>query len=149
MGDNVHGSAVLVGTEAVLIRGPSGSGKSLLAFELICAGKSGLIAPTLLIGDDRLRLTRRDNTIEVGAVAILAGLIEIRGLGLRRCAHCAAAPLALVVDLAATDGTRLPPLEALRTDILGIIVPRIPVPAGFTALPLVIAALTTEALISD
>jgi HPr kinase/phosphorylase len=38
---SVHASAVLVGDRAVLIRGPSGSGKSRLAFDLILAGRAG------------------------------------------------------------------------------------------------------------
>ena len=41
---SVHASAVLVGDRAVLIRGPSGSGKSRLAFDLILAGRSRPIA---------------------------------------------------------------------------------------------------------
>ena len=53
---SVHASAVLVGNRAVLIRGPSGSGKSRLAFDLILAGRCGQIAPAMLIGDDRVHL---------------------------------------------------------------------------------------------
>ena len=41
----VHASAVQVGDRAVLIRGPSGSGKSRLAFDLILAGRSGRFRP--------------------------------------------------------------------------------------------------------
>ena len=46
----VHASAVLVGDRAVLIRGPSGSGKSRLAFDLILAGRSGQIPPPFWSG---------------------------------------------------------------------------------------------------
>ena len=94
-----------------------------------------------------MQLRLRDGHVEVGAVDILAGLIEIRGLGLRRCAYVGAAPLGLVVDLGATDGARLPLPGTLETRILGVSVPRIPVAANSPALPLVIAALTTEARI--
>ena len=45
----------------------------------------------------------------------LAGLIEIRGLGIRRCDFVAEAVVGLVVDLAAADAERLPPPEALQT----------------------------------
>ena len=60
----MHASAVLVGDRAVLIRGPSGSGKSRLAFDLILAGRSGQIPPAILVGDDRVHLdTSGENLI--------------------------------------------------------------------------------------
>src|SRR4029079_17246927 len=52
----VHASAVLVGDRAVLIRGPSGSGKSRLAFDIILAGRTGQIPRATLVGDDRVHL---------------------------------------------------------------------------------------------
>ena len=55
----VHASAVLVGDRAILIRGPSGVGKSRLAFDLILAGRAGQIPPALLVGDDRVHLALR------------------------------------------------------------------------------------------
>ena len=51
--------------------------------------------------------------------------------------------VALVVDLDAADAERLPPPEALQTRVNGVLIPRIPVTAGFAPLPLVVAALTT------
>jgi HPr kinase/phosphorylase len=55
----------------------------------------------------------------------------------------AQAIVGLVVDLCAADAERLPPSEKLLTHIYGVQVPRIPVAAGYAALPLVVAALTT------
>ena len=52
----VHASAVLVGARAVLIRGPSGSGKSRLALELIEAGHAGRLRFARLVADDRVHL---------------------------------------------------------------------------------------------
>jgi serine kinase of HPr protein (carbohydrate metabolism regulator) len=75
----------------------------------------------------------------------LAGLIEIRGLGIRRCDFVEDAIVGLVVDLAAPDAERMPPPEALQTQISGTKIPRIPVGLGFAAFPLVIAALTMTA----
>jgi HPr kinase/phosphorylase len=140
---SVHASAVKVGGRAVLIRGPSGSGKSRLAFELILAGRSGQLPPAVLVGDDRVRLDTAGGELVVRAVAELAGLIEIRGLGIRRCDFVAEATVGLVVDLAAADAERLPPSEALQTSISGVKIPRIPVGQGFSPFPLVVAALTT------
>lgn len=143
---SVHASAVLIGQKAVLIRGPSGSGKSRLAFELILAGRSGQLPTTALVGDDRIYLEARQGRLWARPAPRLAGLIEIRGLGIRRCDFVSEAPIGWVVDLNAADGTRLPAPESLKTTLSGIKLPRIPVQAGFSALPLIIAALTTRPL---
>jgi HPr kinase/phosphorylase len=140
---SVHASAVMVGNRAVLIRGPSGSGKSRLAFDLILAGRTGQISPAVLVGDDRVHLAVHGDHLVVRPAQRLAGLIEIRGLGIRRCAFTAEAVVGLVVDLAAQDAERLPPPEALQTLIHGVQIPRIPVESGFSPLPLVVAELTT------
>src|ERR1700756_3501256 len=112
---SVHASAVKVGDRAVLIRGPSGSGKSRLAFDLILCGRSGQVPPAILVGDDRVRFDTGAGELLVRPVRELAGLIEIRGLGIRRCAYVEVARVCLVVDLAATDAERLPPPDALET----------------------------------
>ncbi len=144
-GASVHASAVLVGNRAVLIRGPSGAGKSRLAFDLILAGRSGQIPAAVLVGDDRVHLDASTGQLVVRPAPGVAGLIEIRGLGVRRCDFAAEAIVGLVVDLSAADAERLPPPEALLAHVSGIKIPRIPVGAGFEALPLVIAALTMTA----
>jgi HPr kinase/phosphorylase len=144
-GASIHGTAVLVGNRAVLIRGPSGAGKSRLAFDLILAGRAGQIPEAVLIGDDRVHLDTCDGQLVVRPVRQLAGLIEIRGLGIRRCAFAKEAIVGLVVDLSAEDAERLPAPENLQTLISGVQLPRIPVGAGYPPLPLVVAALTTTA----
>jgi HPr kinase/phosphorylase len=139
----VHASAVKVGERAVLIRGPSGSGKSRLAFDLILAGRSGQLPPSVLVGDDRVLLDTAGGELLVSVVKELAGLIEVRGLGVRRCDFVAEAKVGLVIDLAAGDAERMPPPEALQISIFGVTIPRIPIGSGFSPLPLVVAALTT------
>ena len=111
---SVHATAVLVGDRAVLIRGPSGAGKSRLAFDLILAGRAGQIPPAVLVGDDRVHLDTRDGQLVVRPARELAGLIEIRGLGIRRCDFASEAIVGLVVDLSAPEAERLPPPEALQ-----------------------------------
>jgi HPr kinase/phosphorylase len=140
---SVHASAVLVGNRAVLIRGPSGAGKSRLAFDLILAGRSGQLPPAVLVGDDRVHLDTVAGELWVRAASELAGLIEVRGLGIRRCEFVGEAVVGLVVDLATTDAARLPRPEALETRLNGVLLPRISVGEGFQPLPLVVAALTT------
>ena len=127
----------------MLIRGPSGSGKSHLAFDLIRSGRCGQIAPAILVGDDRVHLDTDAEQLRVRPARELAGLIEIRGLGIRRCDFVEEAIVGLVVDLAADDSERLPPPELLMTRIFGVLIPRIPVGVGYPPLPLVVAALTT------
>jgi HPr kinase/phosphorylase len=144
-GPSVHASAVLVGDRAILIRGPSGSGKSRLAFDLILAGRSGQIPPAVLVGDDRVHLEASQGQIVVRPAPELAGLIEIRGLGIRRCGFVGEAVVGLVIDLGAASADRLPAPEALLTHIQGVLLPRIPVEASYAALPMVVAALTTTA----
>jgi serine kinase of HPr protein (carbohydrate metabolism regulator) len=139
----VHASAVQVGTHAILIRGPSGAGKSRLAFDLILAGRTGQIAPSMLVGDDRIHLERRGETIVARPAPQLTGLIEIRGLGIRRLACVAFAPVGLIVDLVAPDAARLPAFDARWATVLGIKIPRIPVGTGYDPLPLVVAELVT------
>jgi serine kinase of HPr protein (carbohydrate metabolism regulator) len=144
-GASVHASAVLVGNRAVLIRGPSGAGKSRLAFELILAGRAGQLPSATLVGDDRVHLEAGSGQLVVRPARELAGLIEIRGLGIRRCDFAKQAVVGLVVDLAAGDAERLPPAHALQTEICGIKLPRIPVAPGYSGLPLVIAEVTMTA----
>jgi len=142
-GASIHASAVKVGERAVLIRGPSGAGKSRLAFDLILAGRSGQLPETTLVGDDRVRLDTVGQELFVRPVAELFGLIEIRGLGIRRTDFVSEAIVGLVVDLAAEDAERLPPPESIKTIISGVSLPRIAVSRLFSPLPLVVAALTT------
>lgn len=142
---SIHASAVVSGTTGILIRGPSGSGKSQLALELILAGRAGQIPPTRLVGDDRVYLVRDGSRVLVRPVDALHGLIEIRGLGIRRTDFASEAEVRLVVDLAAADGERLPPPEALATELEGVTLPRLPVGAGYRPLPIVLAALITRA----
>jgi HPr kinase/phosphorylase len=142
---SVHASAVLVENRAVLIRGPSGAGKSRLAFDLILAGRARQIPKAVLVGDDRVYLHASKKQLVVRPARELAGLIEIRGLGIRRCEFAEEAIVGLIVDLFADDGERLPRPEALQTLVSGVKVPRIPIASGFTAFPIVVAALTMAA----
>jgi HPr kinase/phosphorylase len=140
-GATVHASAVLVGVRAVLIRGPSGSGKSRLAWELIEAAHGGAVAFARLVGDDRVQLQAAGSRLLVRPSDALAGLIELRGVGIVRRDHEACAVVGLVVDLAATDAERLP--EHGETTVEGIPIPRLAVAPAVGALPLVLAVITS------
>ena len=135
----IHASAVLVGTRAVLIRGPSASGKSRLALELIEAERVGAVLFARLVADDRVHLEAAGGRLLARPAAALAGLIEVRGVGLLRVAHEPSAVVGFVVDLAAADATRLSEPDKRKADIDGILVPRLAVAPGVAALPLVLA----------
>jgi len=92
----VHGSCVSRDGDGVLLIGPPGSGKSDLALRLLGRGFS-------LVADDRV-------DIEDGVAAppgALAGLLEVRGLGIVRLPYAATARLALVAELGSA-AERLP-----------------------------------------
>ena len=136
----VHASAVLVGPRAVLIRGPAASGKSSLALGLLNASKQGLVRFSRLVTDDRAELEPYHGRLVVRPPAAIEGMIEIRGLGIHRVPFEPMAVIGLVVDLAASDAERLPPLETRHVEIEGIRVARLAVRAGAAPLSLVLQA---------
>jgi HPr kinase/phosphorylase len=140
MPSTIHASAVLVGARALLIRGPSGSGKSRLAFDLISAA-GGPVRFARLVADDRAELEAAGGRLLVRPAPALAGLIEVHGLGIHRLPYEPVAVVGLVADLAAVDAQRLPEREQTRISIDGIALARVAVAPGEAALPRVIAAL--------
>jgi len=117
----VHATAVAIDGKAILLRGPPGAGKSDLALRLIDGGAD-------LVADDQVELWRAGNRLCVRAAAAIAGLIEIRGIGILRLQALEEAPLAMCVDL-----LRLAKIERFPErrfeEVLGIAVPLIAVSA--------------------
>ena len=136
----VHATAVAIAGRAVLLRGPSGSGKSDLALRLIDAGAR-------LVADDRTELHRRGAQLVSRAPATIAGLIEVRGVGLLRLPALDEAPVAMIVDLVPPD--RVERLPDRRTEtFLGVAVPLIALapfePSAPAKLRLALRALSPE-----
>jgi serine kinase of HPr protein (carbohydrate metabolism regulator) len=109
----VHATTVAIGTRAVLIEGPSGAGKSDLAIRLIDRG-------AVLVADDRTVLTRDGDRLVASPPAAIAGLIEVRGVGVVPLAYTGAARVVLAVDLSAT--VERMPEPAFRT-LLDLAIP--------------------------
>jgi HPr kinase/phosphorylase len=141
-GPTIHASAVLVGARAALIRGPAGSGKSRLALALLQAG-SGALPFTRLVGDDRVHVEAAHGRLLVRPAEALAGLIEVRGLGIRRVPFERAAVVGIVVDLSAPDSDRLPERKTAVGEVAGIMLPRLAVAPGQDPFGLLISALHT------
>ena len=143
---SIHASAVLVGARALLIRGPSGSGKSRLTLSLLQAANRGALPFARLVADDRAFLEAAHGRLLVRPAPTLQGLIEVRGLGLRQLPWEPLAVVGTVVDLGLSAADRLPDPARREVEMAGVRLPRLAVAAGTDPLPLVFShLLTTEA----
>jgi HPr kinase/phosphorylase len=140
----IHASAVLVGARAVLIRGPAGSGKSRLALALLQAGDANVLPFARLVADDRAQLTAAHGRLLVRPATSLAGMIEVRGLGIRRVPFEPLAVVGAVVDLSVSVAERLPDTPSSQATIEGVTLPRLAVAPGVDPLPSVLAMVRTE-----
>jgi serine kinase of HPr protein (carbohydrate metabolism regulator) len=140
---SIHASAVLVGAHAILIRGPAGSGKSRLALALLQAAEYGALRFARLVADDRAHIEAVHGRLLVRPAPVLAGLIEVRGVGIRRVPHEPVAAVGLLVELGLPTADRLPGKANQWAEIEGIRLPRLGVAAGDDPLPMVLASLKT------
>ena len=100
----IHGTAVAFDTGAVLLRGPSGVGKSDLALRLIEAGGC-------LVADDQILLKDISGEVVVAPPPTLAGCIEVRGIGILTLPYRKTARLRLIIDLTEGPIARLPEIS--------------------------------------
>jgi serine kinase of HPr protein (carbohydrate metabolism regulator) len=122
----VHASAVLLGETGLLIRGPSGGGKSSLLLALLWSSRNAR-----LVADDRVALAVASGRLIASAPAPIAGLIEIRGHGILHWPHVSPVVIRVVVDLMPPEQCpRLPePGEAI-VRVEGVDLRRIILPGG-------------------
>ncbi|MEM6577620.1 MAG: HPr kinase/phosphatase C-terminal domain-containing protein [Pseudomonadota bacterium] len=110
----LHATTIVLAGQAALLRGPSGSGKSSLALQLIALG-------ALLVADDRTCLSRRGEGIVATAPETANNRIEARYVGILKAPSTPSAPLALIVDMAQEEKERLPSLQ--HETLLGLSIP--------------------------
>jgi serine kinase of HPr protein (carbohydrate metabolism regulator) len=125
--ETLHASCVAINGRAVLIEGPSGSGKSDLALRLIDRGGK-------LVSDDYTLLVRDKDRLIARPPATIAGRIEIRGIGICDMPHLADVPIALVVVLQPIVERMPEPREPRR--IAGITLPEIALVATEPSAPI-------------
>jgi HPr kinase/phosphorylase len=124
----LHATCVEIAGRGVLIQGGSGSGKSDLALRLIDQPGRGLagagMAETALVADDQVIVRAENGALFAEAPDRLAGLLEIRGLGILKLPCRRRSHLDLLVALnAAADIERLPYPADLFAEILNIKLP--------------------------
>jgi HPr kinase/phosphorylase len=133
----IHATCVVIGEAGILIRGPSGSGKSSLAGRLL--GEAALAGRfARLVADDRVAVEALNGRLLARAVAPIEGALEVRGVGILPLDHEPAAVVRLIVNLVADAPARLPePSETIEI-LAGIAVPRLVSLADSAILPRVL-----------
>ena len=117
---SLHATAIAYHGAGLLLIGPSGSGKSQLAAQMLLHGAH-------LVADDRVNLTVESGLLIAHPVPGYETLLELRHLGLIRAPECAAFhPLHLVAELTTDETPRLP--EPQTRAFLGVALPCVQLP---------------------
>jgi serine kinase of HPr protein (carbohydrate metabolism regulator) len=118
--ETVHASTVASDGRAVLISGPSGSGKSDLALRLLDRGFT-------LVSDDQTIVRRDGDRLVASAPPTIKGKLEIRGIGIVEMDTVGDVPVALFVELT-SEIMRLPD-DRRERPVLGVNLPLVSVDA--------------------
>lgn len=121
----VHGTCVALGQRGVLLRGPSGSGKSDLALRFLFLARRGpaAIAPPTLVADDQVELRRDGGRVLATAPTSIRGKIEVRGVGIVNVKALATCELVLVVDLVEPEAVERMPEKDDKARLAGVDLP--------------------------
>lgn len=128
--ETIHASTVALDGRAVLITGPSGSGKSDLSLRLLDRGFT-------LVSDDRTIVRRDGDRLAASAPQQIAGKLEVRGIGILDVGNSSDVPVALVVEL--TSEIERMPDERRERAILGVPIPLVSIDARTASAPAKVA----------
>ena len=118
--ETLHASTVAKNGRAVLLTGPSGSGKSDLALRLLDRGFT-------LVSDDQTIVRKVGDRLVASAPPNIAGKLEIRGIGIVDMESVNDVPIGLYVELT-SEITRLPD-DRRERPVLGVQLPLVSVDA--------------------
>ena len=125
--ETLHASTVAIDGRAVLLTGPSGSGKSDLALRLLARGFT-------LVSDDQTIVRKDGDRLVASAPPNIAGKLEIRGIGIVDMDRVDNMPIALIVELTSSDIQRLPD-DSRERPILGVRLPLVTIDALTASAP--------------
>ena len=125
--ETLHASTVAIDGRAVLLTGPSGSDKSDLALRLLDRGFT-------LVSDDQTIVRKDGDRLLASSPPIIAGKLEVRGIGIVEIERVDNVPLALIVELTSNQIQRLPD-DSRERPILGVKLPLVTIDALTASAP--------------
>lgn len=102
--ERINATTVAIEGHGVLLRGPTGAGKSDLALRLLREGGH-------LVADDYTEVECEGVRLIAHAPATIAGMLEVRGIGILRVTPVSPAVLVACIDLVQTRGVERMPEE--------------------------------------
>jgi serine kinase of HPr protein (carbohydrate metabolism regulator) len=124
--ETLHCSTVAKNGRAILIAGPSGSGKSDLTLRLLDRG-------FMLVSDDQTVIKKDGNRLMASAPPTIAGKLEIRGIGIVDIERVDNVRVALIVELTG-EFARMPD-DSRERPILGVKLPLVSLEAMSASAP--------------
>jgi len=125
--ETLHASTVAIDGRAVLLTGPSGSGKSDLALRMLDRGFT-------LVSDDQTIVRKEGDRLLASAPPNIAGKLEIRGIGIVEMERVDNVAIALIVELTNSQIQRLPD-DSRERPILGVKLPLVTIDALTASAP--------------